>query len=126
MERLRHLLPDFAELRSSVEAYPVADEGIKAQIAQDDRRFGRVWCPHTATGFWVYDHLSEAQREAAAWIVCATAHPAKFESITEPAVGHSVPIPASLQALLQRPVAKEALVPDLAALSSALDHWTLE
>jgi threonine synthase len=125
MERLRHLLPDFAELRSSVEAYPVADEGIKAQIAQDDRRFGRVWCPHTATGFWVYDHLSEAQREAASWIVCATAHPAKFESITEPAVGHSVPIPESLQALLQRPVAKEALVPDLAALSSALDHWTL-
>jgi len=119
-------LPEFAELRASVAAYPVDDESIKAQIAQDDRRFGRVWCPHTATGFWAYDHLSAQQRRAAAWIVCATAHPAKFEATTEAAVGHSVPIPESLRLLLERPVAKEPLTPRLESLADALDNWTRE
>lgn len=123
MERLRHLLPDFAALRTSVEAYPVDDDAIKAQIAQDDARFGRVWCPHTATGFWVYDHLPERQRTGEPWIVCATAHPAKFESITEPAAGHAVEVPAALAALLERPVRKVPLAPQLDALGAQLDAW---
>lgn len=123
MERLRHLLPDFGELRGAVAAYPVDDDAIRAQIAKDDARFGRVWCPHTATGFWVYDHLSSQQRGATSWIVCATAHPAKFESITEAAAGHAVPVPPALAALLSRPVAKEPLRPELDALRVALEDW---
>ena len=124
MERLRHLLPDFGDLRESVQAYPVDDASIRAQIAADDRRFGRVWCPHTATGFWVYDHLSESERRDGAWIVCATAHPAKFETITEAAVGHSIPVPVTLQALLDRPVSKTPLAPRLEDLRRQLDQWT--
>ena len=123
MERLFHMLPDFAELRSTVQAYPVDDEAIRAQIRQDDRRFGRVWCPHTATGFYVYDHLAEAQRAGRPWIVCATAHPAKFEATTEAATGHGVPVPASLQALLERPAEHVALPPELDALAAELERW---
>lgn len=123
MERLRHLLPDFAELRESVDAYPVDDESIKTQIAKDDARFSRVWCPHTATGFWVYDHLPESHRSGSAWIVCATAHAAKFESITEAAAGHAVDVPPSLAALLARPTQKVGLAADLEALRAELDEW---
>lgn len=123
MERLRHLLPEFAELRRSVEAYPVDDDAIRAQIARDAERFGRVWCPHTATGFWVYDHLSTRQRTDAPWVVCATAHPAKFEAITEAAVGHPVEVPPALEALLARPVSKVSLEPSLAALRAEIDGW---
>jgi threonine synthase len=123
MERLRDLLPDFAALREAVEAYPVDDAAIRAQIANDDRRFGRVWCPHTATGFWVYDHLSEAERRRSPWIVCATAHPAKFEAVTEAVTGHPVPAPPALTALLERPTAATPLKPELAALETELDQW---
>lgn len=125
MERLRHLLPDFAELRRTVEAYPVGDAAIREQIGGDYERLGRVWCPHTATGFNVYDQLPLLRCEEASWIVVATAHPAKFENIVEPAAGTSVPVPASLAALLDLPSRYERIDPDLGAFSNSLDEWVL-
>ena len=123
MERLRNLLPDFAGLRAAVEAYPVDDEAIRAQIARDYARYGRVWCPHTATGFWVYDHLPPARRSGAPWIVSATAHPAKFESIVEPIIGRTVEVPEALRALLDRPASSTAIEPRLERLAEELDRW---
>ena len=123
MERLRNLVPDFAELRGTVEAYPVEDEAIRAQIAKDYARFGSVWCPHTATGFWVYDHLPAARRVGLPWIVSATAHPAKFETIVEPVIGRVVPVPPALAELLGRPTASTPLVPRLATFAAELAGW---
>ena len=123
MERLRHLLPDFAELRSSVEAYPVSDAAIRQQIAADHGRLGRVWCPHTATGFNVYDQLPQSRCSDASWIVVATAHPAKFDSIVEPATGTTVPVPPALAALLELPSRWESIDPELAEFSEKLDEW---
>jgi threonine synthase len=123
MERLRSLLPDFAALRASVEAYPVDDASIRAQIAKDYARYGEVWCPHTATAFWVYDHLPAERKAGRAWIVSATAHPAKFESIVEPVIGRVVAIPPALQDLLRRPTASTALAPRLRDFQDALDSW---
>jgi threonine synthase len=124
MERLRHLMPDFAELREAVEAYPVDDESIRGQIAKDYQRYGEIWCPHTATAFWVYDHLPAARKSARPWIVSATAHPAKFEAIVEPLVGREVLVPDSLRALLARPTSQVAIRPQLAQLASELDNWS--
>jgi threonine synthase len=123
MERLRNLVPDFAELRTSVEAYPVDDASIRAQIAKDYARYGEVWCPHTATAFWVYDHLPPGRRTGQAWIVSATAHPAKFESIVEPIIGRTVPVPPLLAELLGRPTESTALEPRLAEFANELDSW---
>ncbi len=123
MERLRDLLPDFAALRGAVEAYPVADSEIRAQIASGYERLGEVWCPHTATGFWVYDHLPPARKVGLPWIVSATAHPAKFEAIVEPIIGHEVPVPEALAQLLERPSASVELSPELSRLAAELDSW---
>jgi len=122
MERLRHLVPDFAELRESVESYPVQDADIRAQIALDFGRYGETWCPHTATAFWVYDHLPPA-RKVVPWIVSATAHPAKFETIVEPIIGRAVPVPPALADLLDRPTASTPLAPRVEELVAALDAW---
>jgi threonine synthase len=123
MERLRHLLPEFAELRGSIESYPVEDAAIRAQIAKDYAERGEIWCPHTATGFWVYDQLPGSRRAARAWYVCATAHPAKFDTIVEPLVGHVVAMPESLKLLLARPAHCVRLRPALGALAEALVAW---
>jgi threonine synthase len=122
MERLRDLLPDFDLLRQTVTAYPVDDDAIRAQIARDFARWDEVWCPHTATGLWTYDHLPEESRRRP-WIVCATAHPAKFEGIVEPIIGRSVTVPAALERLLARPTDKEPLPVDLAVLRARLLEW---
>ncbi|MEO8465762.1 MAG: threonine synthase [Gammaproteobacteria bacterium] len=124
MERLRNLVPDFAELRGTVEAYPVDDEAIRVQIAKDYARFGQIWCPHTATGFWVYDHLPASRRVGRPWIVCATAHPAKFETIVEPVIGRTVPVPSALAEILQRPTASTPLAPQLQRFAAVLEGWT--
>ena len=123
IERLVHLLPDFAELRGSVEAYPVSDAAIRDQIARDHKRRGQVWCPHTATAFRVHEQLPDGRRSAEPWIVVATAHPAKFDNIVEDVIGSTVPVPPALAALLKRPSRSEALEPGLAALTQKLNDW---
>ena len=123
VERLRHLLPDFAELRASLESYPVDDAAIRAQIAKDYQRYGEVWCPHTATAFWVYDHLPPARKAGRAWIVSATAHPAKFETIVEPVIGRALAVPPALAELLDRPTRSTPLEPQLERLATELDAW---
>jgi threonine synthase len=126
MERLRHLIPDFGDLRASVEAVPVDDDSIRAQIALDFERYGEIWCPHTATGFWVYDHLPETKKAGRAWSVCATAHPAKFETIVEPVIGRPVEVPPALAAMLELDAVSVPLAADLEALRGALVAWDVE
>ena len=54
------------------------------------------------------------------WIVAATAHPAKFDSIVEPLIGRPVPVPPMLAELLARPSRAEPLAPTLEALRGAI------
>lgn len=122
MERLRHLYPELTDLRERIEAYPVDDEAIRAQIARDYERYGDVWCPHTATAFRVYDELSAASKRDA-WIVAATAHPAKFDNIVEAVIEATVDVPPALAALLERPTHAELIEADLEALRDALEAW---
>ncbi len=102
MERLTALYGEFDELRRAVSAYPVGDKEIVAQIKADYAKGGQIWCPHTATAAWTYAHLPPAKR-GGDWILVATAHPAKFEATVEPAIGTTIPIPATLQAILDLP-----------------------
>jgi threonine synthase len=124
MERLRNLLPDFAELRASLESYPVDDAEIRRQIVKDYERYGEVWCPHTATAFWVYDHLPPSRKAARPWIISATAHPAKFETIVEPLIGRPIPVPHALAELLSRPMESTALPPTFREFAAEIDAWT--
>jgi threonine synthase len=123
VERLRNLLPDFAEQRAALESYPVDDAAIRAQIARDFERYGEIWCPHTATAFWVYDQLPPARKAGRPWIVSATAHPAKFETIVEPTIGRAVPVPPPLVKLLARPTASTPLAPRLEDFIAEIDAW---
>ena len=96
---------------------------ISLSRSDENERFGEVWCPHTATGFWVYDHLPPARKAGRPWIVSATAHPAKFETIVEPVIGRAVPVPPALAALLDRPTASTPLAPRLEQFAAEIDAW---
>jgi threonine synthase len=61
-----------------------------------------------------------ARGEAGPWLVAATAHPAKFETIVEPLVGHVVEPPEPLRELLTRPAHATPLAADYAAFRAAL------
>lgn len=119
LERLRHWHRDDAELRAQFSAASVDDAKIRDVIRAAPARHGIVPCPHTATGL----HLLETLRGAGTgghWAVVATAHPAKFEAIVEPLVGHPVAPPPALADCLARPARGARLEPDYAALRRAL------
>ena len=98
MERLMHLYNGWEAFKSEVSAYSVSDELILETIAKVWHEKNYVICPHTATGEYVRGQLTEEGPT----VVYATAHPAKFETIVEPIVGHSIPIPPQLALLLDK------------------------
>ena len=114
MERLLHLYPDPSGLRRETTALSVSDETIRKVIARYDHRWGVTVCPHTATAL----HTRE-QFDSRHWMVFATAHPAKFDDVVEPLVGHEVAVPPSLAALLARPTTVVEVAPDLDAFKQA-------
>jgi threonine synthase len=120
-ERLTWTFPEPALLRQRVRARSVSDEHISRTIQQGERRHGQVFCPHTAAGVWVLEHI-RSRRISGTWAVAATAHPAKFDTIVEPLVGHPVTVPPQLAELLDRPSVAEPL----AAEPAALRRWLLE
>jgi threonine synthase len=120
MERLRDLCGGAEEVRAEVSVAPVSDDEIRATIRDEHRRHGLAWCPHTATGLHVYRRLPESERRERHWIVVATAHPAKFDAIVEPLVGHPVPPPPDLAKLLALPAHFETVGPDLREVAQRL------
>ncbi|HEU4664094.1 MAG TPA: threonine synthase [Dokdonella sp.] len=118
-ERLRWLYPDDADLRRAVSAAAVDDATIRATLRAYAER-GLVVCPHTATALHVLDRRRAAGNRADT-IVVATAHPAKFDTIIEPLLGHPVDVPPALAALLARPADAEPLAATYEALAARLN-----
>ncbi len=98
MERLFDLYPAFSLFRKNVTAYSVSDDEIRATIREVYDEEGYIICPHTACGERVRrDHFGDS-----ASIVVSTAHPAKFETIVEPLLGVTVPIPKNLYEITRK------------------------
>lgn len=99
MERLFSLFPSYEEMKANVSAWSVSDEEIKKTIVDEYRKEGYVLCPHTACAERVrLDHF-----DADPVIIVSTAHPAKFDTVVEPLIGATVPMPAALADLVNRP-----------------------
>jgi threonine synthase len=120
MERLRGLLGDADKLRERISVAAVTDEQIRASIKRDYANFGFATCPHTATATHVWRQMDEQQRSAADWIIVATAHPAKFETIVEPLIDSTIPLPAELKAILSKPSRSVTIGPTLGALTDSM------
>jgi len=120
MERLRTLFPDIDALRALVTSDFVTDDQICARIKTDAQILQHVWCPHSAAAAEVYQRLAKKHRPEANWIIVSTAHPAKFNDVVEPLIGHEVAIPTALAKLLSLPRRETEIGPTLDALRSEL------
>ncbi len=120
MERLRNLHGEGAELRGVISALSVTDEQIESRIRSDYTELGFATCPHTATASYAFHQMSD-ERKKQDWILVATAHPAKFESVVEPLIGAAVPVPSALEDILSRPSRYQRIAAGLDALAAALD-----
>jgi threonine synthase len=123
MERLRSLLGEADVLREKMGVVSVGDLQIKTQLVKDYADFGFATCPHTATATYAWDHFDAQTRDASDWVLVATAHPAKFETVVEPLIADTVPLPDELAQLLSRPSRSVSITPELAAVAKAMDDW---
>lgn len=119
LERLRWWFPELETMRSVVSSDWVDDETIRRTIATVFRATKMAICPHTACGVALRDRL-RSKGYRAPLLIAATAHPAKFETIVEPLIGHALVPPPALAELLARPSRAQPLEPSLSALESAL------
>jgi threonine synthase len=114
MERLLSLYPDFAQLKKEVAVISVGDSEISEAIRKGSSDWGQTWCPHTATAVVAREKLGGQD-----WILVATAHPAKFETIVEPLIGHELEVPSALVGLLDRELQSTEIAASVSAFLTA-------
>lgn len=122
MERLRNLLGEADVLRDRLAVVSVSDAQIENAIREDFASFGFATCPHTATATHAWRSLDAKTRNGDDWILVATAHPAKFETIVEPLIGADIELPPELAEILSRPVRAVEIDANLSSLATALEH----
>jgi threonine synthase len=119
MERLFDLYPQAHGSDSRLSAHKVTDGQIRDSIVDAWSRMRIEICPHTATA-WQVRRWMDSDQPDRDWILVATAHPAKFEQVVEPLVGHNLTVPPALAELLERPVARTEIEPTLSAFQRAV------
>jgi threonine synthase len=90
-----------------------------AEIGTVYRRHGYLLDPHSAIGWLALQDVLAADPHTDG-VFLATAHPAKFREIVEPAIGGSLPLPEVLAAALERPRHSVSMAADYAELAAFL------
>jgi threonine synthase len=119
-ERLAWLFRE-RELRDAgIEARAFDDARIRNGIRTAFEDYRKPLCPHSACALEYARDLRAAGHDRPLLLV-ETAHAAKFETVVEPLIGQTVPVPPALATLLQRPSHAEEMAPNPAALGAALE-----
>jgi threonine synthase len=109
---------DIEALRRDVSGAAYDDARVVAEISRVYRQHGYLLDPHGAIA-WLGLQDALAQAPDAKGVFLATAHPAKFREVVEPAIGRTVPLPDVLEEALARPRISRNLAasyPDLESL----------
>jgi threonine synthase len=120
-ERVLSLYQDDRDaLTREVSGAAYTDARVVAEIGEVYRRHGYVLDPHGAIGWLAVNEALGCAAPDAQGVFLATAHPAKFREVVEPAIGRSVPLPAVLADALERPRSSIALPAEYGALEALL------
>ena len=99
-------------------AHRLSDAETGAQINRVYAQTGELLDPHSAIGVAAAREFSEV---GVPTVALATAHPAKFADAVAEACGAQVPLPKSLQGIMQRKEKMQRVANDLAAVKAAVE-----
>ncbi len=120
-ERMRAMYGDnFEALRCDIVGAAFDDATVVAEIGTVYRRYGYLLDPHAAIAWLGLQGTPSAGDRRAPGVFLATAHPAKFREVVEPAIGEVIPLPPVLAEAITRPRHSERLPVDYVALKSLL------
>ena len=119
-ERMRALYDnDLDRMRQDVTGVAFDDARVVAEIGRLYRSTGYLLDPHGAIA-WLALQDVLARDPDATGVFLATAHPAKFREVVEPAIGEPVPLPPALSEALARPRHSVRLPAEYPALRTLL------
>ena len=102
-ERVQSLYnSDLMALRQDIVGFAYEDTQVIAEIGHVYREHGYVLDPHSAIAWLALQDRLVDQPDARG-VFLATAHPAKFREVVEPAIGRSIELPRALADAISRP-----------------------
>ena len=110
---------DLSALRKDIVGSSYDDAQVTAEIAEVYRRHGYILDPHSAIA-WLALKDRMKDEPGASGVLLATAHPAKFREVVEPAIGQTISLPPALAHALSRPRHSISMPADYAALQQFL------
>ncbi len=120
-ERMRAMYGEsFEALRCDIAGAAFDDETVVAEIGAVWRRHGYLLDPHGAIAWLGLRETLAIEPGDSPGVFLATAHPAKFREVVEPAIGQAVPLPPVLADAIKRPRYSERLPVDYAVLKQLL------
>jgi threonine synthase len=120
LDRILHLYGnDLGELRKDLTGQRVTDEKTLECIRAVFHETGYILDPHSAVGYAAL-RAALKQRPGTTGVLMATAHPAKFAEVVEPALGQPIPVPPRLAARLDAERRVVEIEPRLDALLEVL------
>ena len=111
---------DLNSLRRDITGFAYDDARVVAEIGRVYREHGYLLDPHGAIGWLALNDMLRSSEADAVGVFLATAHPAKFREVVEPAIGRDVPLPPALAAAITRPRHSTKLSSDYADLRALL------
>jgi threonine synthase len=120
-ERMRAMYGEsFEALRCDIVGAAFNDETVVAEIRAMWGRHGYLLDPHGAIAWLGLRDTLATEPDVAPGVFLATAHPAKFREVVEPAIGESIPLPPALAEAIKRPRHSERLAVDYPVLKKLL------
>jgi threonine synthase len=111
---------DIDAIRRDMTGAVFTDDTVKREIAWVYEKYGYILDPHGAIGWLALNEAMTGAGPDARGVFLATAHPAKFREVVEPAIGKPVELPPALQAALARPRKSIPMAADYRALNALL------
>ena len=119
-ERVQSLYnSDLMALRQDIVGFAYEDTQVIAEIGHVYREHGYVLDPHSAIAWLALQDRLVDQPDACG-VLLATAHPAKFREVVEPAIGRSIELPRALADAISRPRHSISMPADYNALEDFL------
>jgi threonine synthase len=119
-ERVQSLYnSDLTALRQDIVGFAYDDSQVIAEIGHVYREHGYVLDPHSAIA-WLALQDRLADQPDARGVFLATAHPAKFREVVEPAIDRSIELPHALAEAIARPRHSISMPADYNALEDFL------
>jgi threonine synthase len=120
-ERMRAMYGEsFEALRCDIVGAAFNDATVVAEIQAMWERHGYLLDPHGAIAWLGLRDTLATESGDAPGVFLATAHPAKFREVVEPAIGEAIPLPPALAEAIKRPRHSERVPVDYDVLKKLL------